>query len=79
MLQVEITVKGRIDEHWSSWLDDLEITTTDRGETILSGTVIDQAGLYGLIARLRDLGLPLLSVQHVEVADRDSDANPAAT
>jgi hypothetical protein len=59
-------VKGRIDEHWSDWFQGLTITHTDQDETILSGTVVDQAALYGLLARLRDLGLPLLSVKQVE-------------
>ena len=66
MQNVEIRVKGRIDEHWSDWFDDLTITHTDQDETILSGTVVDQAALYGLLAKLRDLGLPLLSVNRVE-------------
>ena len=66
MQNVEIRVKGRIDEHWSDWFDDLTITHTDQDETILSGTVVDQAALYGLLAKLRDLGLPLLSVKQVE-------------
>jgi hypothetical protein len=66
MQSVEIRVKGRIDEHWSDWFENLTITHTDKDETVLSGTVIDQAALYGLLARLRDLGLPLLSVNRVE-------------
>ena len=66
MQRVEIRVKGRIDEHWSDWFDDLTITHAD-DETILTGTVVDQAALYGLLAKLRDLGLPLVSVQPSEV------------
>ena len=62
MQQVEIRVKGQIDERWSEWLDGLTITHTTEGETVLVGSVIDQSTLYGLIARLRDLGLPLVSV-----------------
>ena len=69
MQRVEIRVKGQIDEHWSDWFDDLTITHTDQDETILSGTVVDQAALYGLLAKLRDLGLPLLSVTHTEAED----------
>ena len=69
MQSVEIRVKGRIDEHWSDWFDDLTITYTDQDETILSGTVVDQAALYGLLAKLRDLGLPLLSVTRTEAED----------
>jgi len=62
MQQVEIRVKGRIDERWSEWLEGLTLTHTAEGETVLAGSVLDQSALYGLIARLRDLGLPLLSV-----------------
>ncbi len=69
MQTIEIRVKGRIDEHWSDWFDDLTITHTDQDETILSGTVVDQAALYGLLAKLRDLGLPLLSVTRTEAED----------
>jgi hypothetical protein len=62
MQQVEIRVQGQIDERWSEWLNGLTITHTAEGETVLVGSVIDQSALYGLIARLRDLGLPLVSV-----------------
>jgi hypothetical protein len=62
MQQVEIRVKGQIDERWSEWLEGLTITHTAEDETVLVGSVLDQSALYGLIARLRDLGLPLLSV-----------------
>lgn len=65
MLPVEIRVKGRIDERWSEWLD-LTITHTDQDETVLTGFIADQAALYGLIAKLRDLGLPLLAVNFAE-------------
>jgi hypothetical protein len=66
MQHIEIRVKGRIDERWSDWFEGLTITHTDQDETILSGTIVDQAALYGLLARLRDLGLPLLLVKQVE-------------
>jgi hypothetical protein len=62
MRTVEIRVKGCIDEHWSAWLAGLNITHTDQDETVLSGKVVDQAALYGVLSMLRDLGLPLLSV-----------------
>ena len=65
MKQVEIRVKGRIDERWSEWLDGFRIVHTDQDETVLTGTVLDQSALYGLIAKLRDLGLPLLAVNPV--------------
>ena len=69
MQTVEIRVKGRIDEHWSHWFGDLAIAYTDGGETILTGTVADQSVLYGILTRLRDLGLALRAVNHVEMDD----------
>jgi hypothetical protein len=66
MQQVEIRVKGRIDERWSEWLDGLMITHTDQDETVLTGLIVDQAALCGLMTKLRDLGLPLLSFNRVE-------------
>ena len=62
MQQVEIKVEGHIDKGWSEWLEYFVITHTDENETILIGTIPDQAALYGLIAKLRDLGLSLISV-----------------
>jgi hypothetical protein len=73
MEQVEIRVKGQISERWSEWLEGLAITHTPDGETVLSGPILDQAALYGLIARLRDLGLPLLSVNPREI---EPEASP---
>ena len=67
LLQVEIRVKGQIDENWSEWFAGLEIMHTDQDETILTGDVVDQAALYGLLARLRDLGLPLILATSAEV------------
>jgi hypothetical protein len=66
MLSVEIRVKGRIDENWKEWFEGLSITHTDENETVLSGEVEDQAALYGYIAKLRDLGLPLVLVKPSE-------------
>jgi hypothetical protein len=62
MLQVEIRVRGVIDETWSPWLGGLSIHSTGVKETLLRGKIPDQAALYGTIARLRDLGLDLISV-----------------
>jgi hypothetical protein len=66
MQQVEIRVKGQIDERWSEWLDGLAIRQVGPDETVLTGPVEDQAALYGLIAKLRDLGLPLSAVNPVQ-------------
>lgn len=57
-----IRIKGHLDESWSVWLDDLVITHEADGVTLLSGPVVDQAALLGLLRRLHDLGLTLLSV-----------------
>ena len=62
MQHVEIRVKGQIDEHWSDWFENLKITHNEHGETFLTGSVADQAALYGVLSKLRDLGLQLLSV-----------------
>ena len=62
MQQVEIRVKGRIDERWSEWLDGFTITHTQENTTVLSGPILDQSALYGLMSKLRDLGLALAAV-----------------
>jgi len=58
----EIRVKGQIDPLWSSWFSDLELTPLDGNETLLSGTLADQSALHGLLNRIRDLNLALISV-----------------
>jgi hypothetical protein len=76
MLRAQIRVKGQIDEHWSDWFEGLTVTHTNQGETVLTGLVIDQSALYGLLAKLRDLGLPLLSVSTLEMDDeREEEGN----
>jgi hypothetical protein len=66
MQRVEIRVKGQLDEQWSDWFEGLTITHTAENDTLLVGPVADQAALYGLLAKLEALGVPLLSVQQVE-------------
>ena len=68
MLNVEVRIKGHIASHWSDWFAGLTITQTDN-DTILTGEVDDQAALFGLLARVRDLGLSLVSVESVESVD----------
>ena len=63
MQNVEIRVKGKIDPHWSEWLDDLEIIHEGEDQTLLTGQVVDQSTLYGILKKLRDLGLKLLLVK----------------
>lgn len=78
MLQVEIRIKGQIDEHWSAWFEGLTITHTTEGETLLSGELVDQAALYGLLAKVRDLGLPLQSVNSMKTEAPDEGHPPDA-
>ena len=58
----EIRIHGHLDDRWSGWFDGLTITLEENGATLITGPVIDQAALYGLLRKVRDLGLPLLSV-----------------
>ena len=69
MQRVEIRVQGRISERWSEWFDGLTVAHTEQDETVLTGPILDQAALYGLLAKLRELGLPLVSVKSVEQDD----------
>ena len=69
MLQVEVRVKDRINKQWSEWLGGLTISHSDPDETVLTGLVRDQAALYGIISRLRDLGLELASVSSQKIEE----------
>ena len=62
MQRVEIRVEGRIDKTWSEWFEGFTLTYTEQNETLINGEVPDQAALYGMITKLRDLGLTLVSV-----------------
>jgi hypothetical protein len=66
----EIRVAGELDARWSAWFDGLEVTSDESGETTLAGPVVDQAALHGLLAKVRDLGLKLLSVRPIQPGDR---------
>jgi hypothetical protein len=72
MPQIEIRVKGQINQQWSEWFDGLVISHSDPDETILTGLVPDQAALYGIISRLRDLGLSMCSLRSEEVKENGS-------
>jgi hypothetical protein len=67
MQKVEIRVKGCLDEHWSEWFEGFEISHEGDEETVLTGEVLDQSALYGLIAKLRNLGLTMTSVVSSDV------------
>ena len=64
--QYEICIKGHLDGRWSHWFEGLTIALKDNGETLLSGPVVDQAALHGLLIKIRDLGLPLVSVMGIQ-------------
>jgi hypothetical protein len=64
-----IRVSGHLDDRWSDWLDGLAVQRQDDGTTVLAGPIVDQAALHGVIARIRDLGLPLLEVNRVHELD----------
>jgi hypothetical protein len=65
-----ITVKGVLDAKWSDWFAGMEVTPQPGNTTVLTGSVPDQAALHGLLDRIRDMGLPLLSVERVGEEDR---------
>jgi hypothetical protein len=64
----EIQVVGHLDDHWAATLDDLALVRLDDGTTSLTGPVIDQAQLHGVLARIRDLGVPLLTLRALDGA-----------
>ncbi|HZD01567.1 MAG TPA: hypothetical protein VFA46_15670 [Actinomycetes bacterium] len=65
-VRYEIRIQGILDQCWSSWFDGLQLTSQPGGVTVLAGPVADQAALHGLLAKVRDLGLPLLSVRSLD-------------
>jgi hypothetical protein len=67
----QIRIKGHLGSQWTDWFEGLIITLEEDGNTLLTGTVIDQAALHGLLKKVRDLGLPLLSVNSVEPSQQD--------
>ena len=69
----EIRLAGHLDQRWAEWLDGLALTNQNDGTTVLRGPVVDQAALHGLLQKIRDLGLPLVSVA---LLDRKPPAAP---
>jgi hypothetical protein len=62
----EIRIKGHLGPQWTDWFDGLTITLEEDGDTLLTGPVVDQASLHGLLKKVRDSGLPLVSVNRVQ-------------
>jgi len=72
----QIRIKGRLGRQWTDWFEGLTITQDEEGNTLLTGPVIDQAALHGLLKKVRDLGMPLLSVNPVEPGPADHETHP---
>ena len=67
----QIRIKGHLGQQWTDWFEGLTITLEESGETLLTGPVVDQVALHGLLKKVRDLGMPLLSVNRVESGQAD--------
>ena len=65
-MRYEIRVEGILDECWSGWFDGLQVMSQPDGVTVIAGPVTDQAALHGLLAKVRDLGRPLISVRRLD-------------
>jgi len=68
----QIRIKGHLDPRWTKWFGGLTITLEDNGDTLLTGPVVDQAALHGLLRKVRDLGMQLISVTSVEPGQIDT-------
>ena len=68
----EIRLKGHLDDRWAEWFEGLTLTREDNSETLLTGPVVDQAALHGLLRKVRDLGMPLLSVIRIRRGQDDT-------
>lgn len=69
----QIRLKGHLSPQWTEWFAELTITLEEDGNTLLTGTVIDQAALHGLLKKVRDLGIPLLSINSVRICPQGNE------
>jgi hypothetical protein len=69
--QYQLRVEGRLSEQWAEWFEGLTISPAENGETLITGWIVDQAALHGLLKKVRDLGLPLVSVNPLDPAAPD--------
>lgn len=67
----QIRIKGHLGPQWTDWFEGLSITLEEDGDTLITGPVVDQASLHGLLKKVRDLGMPLVSVSPVEPGSSD--------
>jgi hypothetical protein len=70
----QIRIKGHLDTQWADWFENATISLEENGDTLLTCPVVDQAALHGLLKKVRDLGMPLLSVNHI-LSDPSADIN----
>ena len=75
----QIRMKGHLEDQWSDWFEGMEIILEENGETVLTGPVVDQPALHGILKKVRDLGIPLISINRVgpdqvECSRQDIDA-----
>ena len=73
----EIRLTGHLEERWGAWFDGMTVSRAGDGTTVINGPVADQAALHGVLQRVRDLGLPLISVRKVEADPSDSPTSGA--
>jgi hypothetical protein len=69
----EIRVEGHIGDSWSSWFEGMTIRHEESGQTVLSGTLVDEAALHGVLMKIRDLGLPLVEVRRIETGTKSAE------
>ena len=69
----QIRIKGHLGSEWADWFEGLAITLEEDGHTLLTGPVVDQAALHGLLRKVRDLGMPLVSVNRVQFNETDQN------
>jgi hypothetical protein len=68
----EIRIQGHLDHGWADWFGDVTVTLEDDGNTLLTGEVVDQAALYAMLKKVRDLGVPLVSVNRIKPDQKDT-------
>jgi hypothetical protein len=71
----EIRIEGHLETRWAAWFDGLSLSHESDGSTILRGPVVDQAALHGLLQKVRDVGLPLVSVTYIDTDNSDVPTN----